>query len=71
MVRLVPHPPLMNIGSVLLILHLENIHLSSPHSDPDNVSIKELIDKESCRLSKSKLMMPFNGRNASLCKVDI
>ena len=52
------------------------VDLSSPHSDPDNVSINELIDKESCRLTYVKLddaikAIQHYGRNASLCKVDI
>ena len=52
------------------------VDLSSPHSDPDNVSINELIDKESCRLTCVKLddaikAIQHYGRNASLCKVDI
>ena len=35
------------------------VDLSSPHSDPDNVSINELIDKESCRkITQCELYTP-------------
>ena len=52
------------------------VDLSSPHDDPYNSSINELIDKESCHLSYVKIddairAIQFYGKNALLCKVDI
>ena len=52
------------------------VDLSSPHDDPQNSSINDLIDKESCRLSYVKIddaikAIQHYGRNALLCKVDI
>ncbi|MBV2113495.1 MAG: hypothetical protein KUF82_21290 [Candidatus Thiodiazotropha sp. (ex Ctena orbiculata)] len=52
------------------------VDLSSPHDDPNNSSINELIDKESCRLSYVRIddairAIQSYGRNALLYKVDI
>ena len=52
------------------------VDLSSPHDDPHNSSINELIDKESCTLTYVKIddairAIQNYGENALLCKVDI
>lgn len=50
--------------------------LSSPHEDPSNVSVNDLIDKDSCSLTYVKLDDAIRaicqyGKGALMCKVDI
>ena len=50
--------------------------MSSPHDDPLNSSINDLIDKDSCSLTYVKIddaikTIQHYGRNVLLCKVDI
>ena len=52
------------------------VDLSSPHDDPYNVSINDLIDKDTCSLSYVKIddaikAIQQHGKGALLCKVDI
>jgi hypothetical protein len=52
------------------------VDLSSPHDDPDHTSINDLIDKEQCSLTYTKLddairIILRHGRGTQLCKTDI
>ena len=52
------------------------VDLSSPHEDPHNVSINDLIDKELCsliyvRLDDAIKAIRLHGKGALMCKVDI
>ena len=52
------------------------VDLSSPHDDPRNVSINELIDKDSCSLSYVRLddaikAIRWCGKGALMTKYDI
>lgn len=52
------------------------VDLSSPHEGPFNVSVNDLIDKDSCSLTYVKLDDAIRalcqyGKGALMCKVDI